>query len=430
MAKHILGAMSPTMSRDKGSVPGSSRLLLVSDERGWPQTSGYRRRTSQILTSLAELGPTTWVVGLRNRYDSGDPVAIPDNLMDRIEAIQVGAPTRPAQQTARRWLTGNLPWPLAAGDWRVVDIELGRIAQGRADRRFDLIWAMGLDALHSIRRAGLQSTVTIVDADLESLKLHRQLEHGSITGPARRIVANVDRRRWTRLEQEAAATTSGFSVCSDHERRLLGGRAFVTPNSYPLVSRAGGSTIRATTGADQATVLLFVGSLGYGANLDGLRWFLAEVFPRLRHRVPGTRLRIVGSGGDDTGWLAEHRGVELLGAVDDIGAELAAAAALVVPILWGAGTRIKILEAFAHRVPVVSTTVGAEGLDVETERELLIADDAEDFAAACQRVAADGRLAQELIDQAHRTLAAKYEESVVTHRLTDRLSELLASTGS
>jgi len=414
--QRILGPMGPTARGEHGLEAGSSRLLFVSDERAWPTTSGYRRRTAQILGAVARLGHTTWVLAPRNRYDCGQTVTIPDALAHRITVIEVAAPTRSRWPTAARWLGRGRPWPLAAGDWREVDAML----RGLADESFDLIWAMGLDALHSVRRAGLRSAVVVVDADLESLKLRRQLDHGSISGRVRRTVAEIDHRRWRRLEQEAARSTTGFSVCSDDERRLLGGRAFVTPNSYPLMPRPAESA-HTTDGA----VLLFVGSLDYQPNVDGLRWFVSEVLPEVRNRVPGSRLKVVGSGGDAMGRL-DAPGVEVLGAVDDVGAELSSANAVVVPILWGAGTRIKILEAFSCRVPVVSTTVGAEGLNLQDERELLISDDAQGFAIACERILNDRNLARRLVDRAHETLAAEYEDGVVRRRLTAHLLELLS----
>ena len=117
-----------------------------------------------------------------------------------------------------------------------------------------------------------------------------------------------------------------------------------TPNGYPVVPK--GPTVG--EGGDPA-VLLFVGSLSYGPNLDGLDWFTTEVLPAVRSHMPDVELRVVGSGGEGLEWLTEAPGVTLVGGVDELAGELGGAGAVVAPILWGAGTRIKILEAFAHR---------------------------------------------------------------------------------
>ena len=95
-----------------------------------------------MLTAVAEVGPTVWVVAPRNRDDAGEPVVVPDDLTDRVSVLHVPAPTRARWRTMARWMTSGLPWPLAAGDWRAVESHL----QGMAGHRFQLIWAMGIDA--------------------------------------------------------------------------------------------------------------------------------------------------------------------------------------------------------------------------------------------------------------------------------------------
>lgn len=399
----------------------TSAVLFVSDERGWPRTSGYRRRTSQLLTAVADVGPTTWVVAPRNLHDAGEPVVVPDGLADRVTVRHVPAPTRPRWQVALRWITSDLPWPLAAGDWRPADRHLEKLAA----QRYDLIWAMGIDAYMAVQRAGLQAPVIVVDADLESLKLRRRLATGAVSSRVRRAMALIDERRWRRLERRTAATVTRFSVCSDEEGRILGSRAMTTPNGYPLVlhDRAGGDR-------GDSSVLLFVGSLSYGPNLDGLRWFTSDVWPTVRGRVADVELRVVGSGGDELEWLAAAPGVTLVGPVDELDDELGRAGAVVAPIPWGAGTRIKILEAFAHRVPVISTTIGAEGLDVRDDRELLLADDPARFADACVRALEDRELRARLIDGGYETFVNHYEESAICHGLTARLNELIDSARS
>lgn len=396
-------------------------VLFVGDERGWPRTSGYRRRTSQLLTAVAEVGRTLWVVAPRHLHDAGEPVVLPDELADRVSVLHVPAPTRPRWHTTARWMTSGLPWPLAAGDWRPVERHLGELA----DHRFDLIWAMGIDAHSAARRAGVHALVTVVDADLESVKLGRQLDNGGPAGRLRRMIAQIDLHRWRRLEHRTAEAVSAFSVCSELERHVLGRSAMTTPNGYPLVSR---NAVIARGG--DSTVLLFVGSLSYRPNLDGLHWFTSEVLPIVRRRVADVELRVVGSGGDDLDRLAAAPGVTLVGRVDELDGELGRAGAVVAPILWGAGTRIKILEAFAHRVPVIATTIGAEGLDVGHERELLLADDPTRFADACIRVLEDRDLRERLIDRGFETFVNRYEESGIRHSLTARLNDMIDSARS
>jgi glycosyltransferase involved in cell wall biosynthesis len=391
------------------------RSLFVSDERVWPPVSGYRRRTLQILTALTGLGPLTWVAAPRNRFDDRSPLELPPQLAGAdVEARLVVAGTRGRAATMLRWLTSRLSWPLAAGDWTAVD----RVLERHQPTGFDLIWCMGLDALLAVERAGLGAPVVIVDADLESLKLARQIELGAVLSPLRALTARLDVGRWGRLETEAAERVSGFSVCSEQERDRLGGAAFVTPNSYGLVDDP------ADPGAWTPT-LLFVGALGYQPNREGLEWFVTEVLPLVRQGHPEARLRVVGSGPELGAGLGRVDGVELVGAVDDIGSELRRAAAAVVPIQWGAGTRIKILEALAHRVPVVSTTLGAEGLALIDGQHIRLVDDPSAFAQACLWALERTPAVDAVVERGHRAFLENYEQVVVTHGLQRHVRRLL-----
>ena len=131
--------------------------------------------------------------------------------------------------------------------------------------------------------------------------------------------------------------------------------------------------------------ILFVGSMGYSANKDAARWMATRVWPRLRRIFTGSlRLIIAGSHpGTSLVRLGRRRGIEVTGTVSDIGRLYAAADVAIVPIRFGGGTRIKLLEAAVWRVPIVSTTIGAEGTSFRRGRDLLIADNAERFAQSC-----------------------------------------------
>lgn len=144
--------------------------------------------------------------------------------------------------------------------------------------------------------------------------------------------------------------------------------------------------------------ILFVGTLDYFPNEDAVTQFVRNVLPRIRVADPRMHLRIVGVGESDAvAAVSNAAGVQLVGAVPELGSEYAAAAMAVVPLRAGSGTRIKILEAFAHGVPVVSTPLGAAGLAVTDGVELLLAEAPEDFAAACLRLGRDRSLRDRLV---------------------------------
>ena len=115
--------------------------------------------------------------------------------------------------------------------------------------------------------------------------------------------------------------------------------------------------------------------------------------PRLADRLPGARIRLAGRASGPVEPLGRTPGVTVVGAVDDMGTELEGADIVVVPLRRGSGTRLKILEAFAYGVPVVTTTVGCDGLDVDDGVHLLVADDPTDFptrSCACAAMRRSG----------------------------------------
>jgi glycosyltransferase involved in cell wall biosynthesis len=132
--------------------------------------------------------------------------------------------------------------------------------------------------------------------------------------------------------------------------------------------------------------LLFLGSLDWRPNLDGVRLLLDQVFPAVRAAVPSARLCLVGR--RPPGWLneaAQAPNVELYADLPDVRPQMARCGVMVVPLRIGGGSRLKILEALATNTPVVSTRVGAEGLELEPDKHLTIVDDVEDLPQAIIR---------------------------------------------
>lgn len=206
------------------------------------------------------------------------------------------------------------------------------------------------------------------------------------------LAATREWAAWRRAESLVGRQCSRIIVCSDEDRSRLGRRALTTmvPNGFDLQGApAGGDPPRG-----YATIA-FWGPMTYGPNADGARWFVQEVMPLLRRRLPEIQVLIVGRGGDALG-IGSEPGVEVTGFVTDLRSVLTRIDAVIVPLRMGVGTRIKILEAWANRLPVVSTSVGAHGLSARDGVELLIADDPTAFAVATSNVLTDPSLARAL----------------------------------
>jgi glycosyltransferase involved in cell wall biosynthesis len=225
-----------------------------------------------------------------------------------------------------------------------------------------------------------------------------------------RVVNMANRRRWRALQHRIASRVDTVVVCSALDKeRLNVPNSVVIPNGYAQPERPAG---RDAPG-DPPTIVLG-GALAYAPNADAARFLAKEILPRIRARINGTQLRLVGRYDDRISELANIDGVTLTGFVPDMAVELARADMVAVPVRFGSGTRVKILEAFAHRIPVVASTLGCEGIDVVDSRHLLIADDAERFASACTRLLVDLRLRRQLTAAAHELYLQRHRWETIT----------------
>lgn len=228
-------------------------------------------------------------------------------------------------------------------------------------------------------------------------------------GPVRRFYAGVNWRKLRREELAAYRSADGVCLCSAaDERRLLGEipgvRTAVVPNAAdveyykprPAAPQPNGRTV------------IFFGTLSYLPNSDGVVHFVKESWPRIAEAHPEARFKIAGGGPPPQ--VAELAGprIELTGFVPDLRPHLAEAAAVVVPLRLGGGTRLKIVEAMAMGKAIVSTTLGAEGIEAIPGRDLLIEDRPDAFADAVSRLLADPGLAARIGRSARRLAEERY----------------------
>ncbi len=269
----------------------------------------------------------------------------------------------------------------------------------------------GLDLhgyLPTLRSCGARVTLDApnVEADLAA-------EIATLTGAApvvlvRRLVAD----RTERLERRLVREVDQIWVCSDHDAQRMHERypdaapTAVIPNVVEPDAAAVAPHPR-----DGDPVLLFPGSFGYPPNADAATWLVEEIFPLVRTSLPGARLALVG--GDPGADLRAHAdttsgAIEVPGLVTAMAPWFARASVVVVPLRAGAGTRLKVLEAFAAGVPVVSTPKGHEGLAVTPGVELLSAATAAELAAAVIELQADPSRADALVRHARALVDRRY----------------------
>jgi len=165
--------------------------------------------------------------------------------------------------------------------------------------------------------------------------------------------------------------------------------------------------------------MLFLGSFRHLPNEEALRWFLQRVLPRVRAAEPRARLVVIGSDPPPRHSLPDGESVDLIGFVEDVREPLARYATFVCPILSGSGVRVKLLEAFAAGIPVISTRLGAEGLADEDGDICALADDPEAFAGHVLNLLANPEKAAAMARRARAEVVATRDMRAMTERLVE-----------
>jgi glycosyltransferase involved in cell wall biosynthesis len=222
------------------------------------------------------------------------------------------------------------------------------------------------------------------NVESELARSHAQATHGLESAAFSRFAA-----AYRRLEREWLPRFDLVLVASEKDRaRVEHPNVQVFPNSLPEYPRPG---------AAEANCVIFSGNLEYHPNVEAVRWFRSEIWPQIRGSLPGLEWRLVGCNPHGVANLLKNDPqVRVVGPVENAIEALAEAKVCVVPLRSGSGTRFKILEAWAAGRAVVSTTLGAEGLDARPGTHLLIADTPAEFAISTLRLLEDSERRCEL----------------------------------
>jgi len=166
--------------------------------------------------------------------------------------------------------------------------------------------------------------------------------------------------------------------------------------------------------------LFTMGTLHYPPNADGIRWFVKEVFPLIQKVIPNISLKIAGRNPppDFSQFEKESQGaITVTGYIPDLRPSLEETAAMIVPVRAGSGMRVRILEAFAQAMPVVTTTIGLEGIDARPAIDVMVADTPQDFATSVIQLVRDETLQKQLAVNGRQLAESRYDWKVVLRRM-------------
>jgi glycosyltransferase involved in cell wall biosynthesis len=419
------------LSTFDGERGGSKlRILVVSQDFPWPPTYGSRLRLVQVLEVAASLGDTD-LFSLVQIPGPDDAHAVPDDLpLKRWATGQRPLPDYSAARRARFVASRGLPIEVIVAESKPMREQF----EQWADSRYDVVWFSKGPTYHLLGRPRLGPTIVDLD-DLEDQKItarlvamrkdgHRGHLDGSLLYVGALAQARLNARKWRSFQQAIAREVECVVLCSELDVKRFGSNnALVVPNGFEVPERPAGRVE-----VSQPPTILLQGSMRYAPNADAARWLVGTIAPNIRKQIPDVQIRLVGDPDGTVIRLNNPPSVTVTGSVPSMQPELERADLIAVPLRYGSGTRVKILEGFAHRIPVVSTTIGAEGLNLESGRHLLTADEPEAFAQACVRLLQDVELRKKLVDAAYREFEEHHHWGFARDRIKDALLET-ARTG-
>jgi glycosyltransferase involved in cell wall biosynthesis len=291
------------------------------------------------------------------------------------------------------------------------------------EQRYDVAVCDFLDAAVNFpRRLSLPSVLFQHNVESEIWRRHAS----TAENPVKRTVYGMEFRKMLRYERLEVRRFHHVIAVSENDRALMmkwidGDRITVVPTGVDLAQYRPDPASAAANEAS-APLITFVGAMDWEPNIDGLEFFCGEAWPAIKAEFPGARFRIVGRNPDRRvqKWAANDASIEVTGRVPSVVEHLRESAVVIVPLRIGGGTRLKIYEAMASAKAVVSTTVGAEGLDVRNGHDIILADDARSFAQAVLMLLRDPAL-RSRYEKAAAETAARYDWPAIGERFSEVL---------
>jgi glycosyltransferase involved in cell wall biosynthesis len=386
----------------------------------YPPRSGYDLRVWQICRHLARKADVTVLCRVFKPL-SEDMRRVGEESGIHFNCLVLPRPR--VIQKARKGIRFLFsPYPIMSAGWFFP--EMRRALRSNIQAKPDVVVIDGAwSALYWPQLKSFRGLKVINAHNLETDRLRRE---AAVMKPGlKQLLLLNDARRMSAIERGVFASADLVWVTSrvdlDKVHRLCpDAKVEVAPNG---VDSSSIKVLPASSGAE----ILFVGSLDYFPNIDAVRFFANEVMPLILARQPDAVFKVVGH--NPRAEILELHApphVVITGEADSLEPIYAHAAVCVVPLRAGGGTRLKILEAMAYGRPVVSTTLGAEGLDVENGKHLLLADGPNAIAQALYRLLSGAENTSELICRA-RELVEKYHDwRQIAQNICLRYGDLLA----
>ena len=379
------------------------KILLLTQVLPYPPDSGPKVKTWNVLKYLARHHEVTLVSFVR-----GDQSAEIEHLQQYCCGVFTVPMDRGAVQDGlamvRSILTGQ-PWMMVRDDREEMRHLVDRLAR---ETSFDIAHADQLNmAQYAARVSGARK---VLDAHNALWLLYQRLAQTMNAGPKKWLL-NRDWRLLKQYEGQVCRKFEAVLAVSDEDKASLLEAAGKPLDIITIPIAVDTDEVPPVTRHAHADHILHIGTMYWPPNIDGIYWFIREVYPLIRARRPDVSFDVVGARPPQE-LLAQSgnsTGINVTGYVPDPTPYLQQAGVMIVPLRAGGGMRVKILNALAQGLPIVSTSLGCEGIAVTHDLDILIADSPADFAAAVLRVLEDPELAQQLGRNGRRLAEQTYD---------------------
>ncbi|RLC78719.1 MAG: glycosyl transferase family 1 [Chloroflexi bacterium] len=378
-------------------------VLMLTQVLPYPPDSGPKIKTYNVIKYLSQRHRVTLASFVRG--DQSEHARRLEHYCQAVHTVQMERNVaRDGLAMVRSLLTGQ-PWMMVRDDRQAMRALVDRLA---AEQHFDVAHADQLNMGQYAER--VPGAFKVMDAHNALWLLYQRLWATMSPGPRKWLLG----RDWRLLKSYEGRLAREFDA-------LLA----VSPEDKAALQEAAGQPVDATVipiaiDTDEIQVvereaepghILHIGTMYWPPNIDAVNWFVREIYPLIRQQRPDVQFDVVGSRPpadllalNDTG-----QGINVTGYVEDPTPYQQRAAVMIVPLLAGGGMRVKILQSLAEGIPIVSTTLGCEGIGVTDGEDILIADEPGDFAAAVLRVLNDRALAQRLSHNGRRLAETRYD---------------------
>jgi glycosyltransferase involved in cell wall biosynthesis len=392
------------------------KILWLSGYGPWPADHGGKIRLYNLVKQMLARGHSVdlWCVcGHEVRWSNRRPAGL--------KLRHFPAKSRHTFEEKITALLSTLPEPAWVVSTPEVEAELEALESSPPD-----VVILEQALVGSLARHIPDSIPYVLDAHNAEWWLSEQIARSTLRVPTRTRFS-VDARKYVRLEAELMQNAAAVMVVSDGDAERL--RDVASPRL--LAVRPSGVDVDYFVWTDHSTAggskLLMTGTLGYAPNLDACAWIRSEIMPAIRAQIPDATVDLVGGAADGARELdAPDEGVHVVGPVPDVRAYLAQADVFIVPLRMGSGTRLKILEALAAGLPIVATSIAAEGLELP-EAVILIADTVDDFADGVVRLVRDTELRSRMSAAGRRHVEQHFSWRDIAAGVESTLREAIAA---